>query len=93
MMPREKVILHNPHSAISFSVPKASNSCSKLSVLGREKKVPAILEAFNLFNWFNASGYPREKFDRAGNALLSFGQSNGAYEPRQVQISFRVSYR
>lgn len=55
-------------------------------------RLELIFEAFNLFNWFNASGYPREKFDRAGNALLSFGQPNGAYEPRQMQIGFRVTH-
>ncbi|MEX1138280.1 MAG: TonB-dependent receptor [Bacteroidota bacterium] len=51
-----------------------------------------IFEVFNLFNWFNASSYPPAKFDRAGNALLSFGQPNAAYEPRQMQIGLRVSF-
>ncbi len=51
-----------------------------------------IFEAFNVFNWFNASSYSGRKFDAAGNPLLSFGQPTGAYAPRQMQLGLRVSY-
>jgi len=51
-----------------------------------------IFEAFNVFNWFNASSYSGRKFDAAGNPLLSFGKPTGAYAPRQMQLGLRVSY-
>ncbi|MDZ7309237.1 MAG: hypothetical protein ONB49_19570, partial [candidate division KSB1 bacterium] len=51
-----------------------------------------IFEAFNVFNWFNASGYSGRKYDAAGNPLLSFGKPTGAYAPRQMQLGLRVSY-
>jgi len=55
-------------------------------------RVELMFEAFNLFNWFNASGYSGRRYDAAGNPLASFGQPTGAFAPRQMQLGFRVSY-
>jgi len=51
-----------------------------------------IFEAFNLFNWFNATGYFGRVYDAAGNRLATFGQPSGAYAPRQMQVGVKVSY-
>lgn len=55
-------------------------------------KVELMVDAFNLFNWFNASGYNSTMNDQAGNKLVSFGLANGTYAPRQVQAGLRVTY-
>lgn len=51
-----------------------------------------IFEVFNVFNWWNASGFNGRIYDRAGNALVSYGRATGAFAPRQMQIGLRVSY-
>jgi hypothetical protein len=55
-------------------------------------KVELMVDAFNVFNWFNASGYSSTMNDQAGNKLVNFGLPNGTYAPRQVQAGLRVSY-
>ncbi|MDP2884923.1 MAG: TonB-dependent receptor [Ignavibacteria bacterium] len=55
-------------------------------------KVELMVDAFNLFNWFNASGYSGTMNDQSGNKLLNFGLANGTYAPRQVQGGLRVTY-
>ena len=55
-------------------------------------KVEFMVDAFNVFNWFNASGYSSTMNDQAGNKLVNFGLPNGTYAPRQVQAGLRVSY-
>lgn len=55
-------------------------------------KVEFMVDAFNLFNWFNASGYSSTMNDQSGNKLVSFGLLNGTYAPRQVQGGLRVTY-
>ena len=51
-----------------------------------------IFEAFNAFNWFNASSYAGVEYDRKGNPLTSFGTPTGTYPPRQMQLGLRVRY-
>lgn len=55
-------------------------------------KVELMVDAFNTFNWFNASGYNGTMNDQSGNQLLNFGKPSGAYAPRQVQAGLRVTY-
>jgi len=55
-------------------------------------RIELIFEAFNVFNWFNASGYFGRQLDARGNRLANFGQANGAFAPRQMQVGVRVSY-
>ncbi len=55
-------------------------------------KIELMFEAFNVFNWFNASGYFGRRLDAAGNPLASYGQPTSAYAPRQMQVGARVSY-
>jgi hypothetical protein len=54
--------------------------------------VEVMFDAFNLFNWFNATGYNGTMHDQSGNRLLSFGNATGAYAPRQMQFGLRVTY-
>jgi len=51
-----------------------------------------MFEAYNFFNWFNASGYNGRMKDGSGNPMASFGLPSGAYLPRTMQLSFRVTY-
>lgn len=55
-------------------------------------KVEFMVDAFNVFNWFNASGFNGTMNDQAGNKLTNFGLANGTYAPRQVQAGLRVTY-
>jgi hypothetical protein len=55
-------------------------------------QIELIAEGFNVFNWFNASGYNGRMYDLAGNPLASFGTPTGAYAPRQMQLGIRVTY-
>jgi hypothetical protein len=55
-------------------------------------KVELMVDAFNAFNWFNATGYSGTMRDQSGNPLLSFGNPAGSYAPRQVQAGLRVTY-
>lgn len=51
-----------------------------------------IFEMFNVFNWWNATGFNGRIFDRAGNALTSYGRATGSFAPRQMQLGLRVTY-
>jgi len=51
-----------------------------------------IFDAFNVFNWFNASGYFNRKYDARGNPLSNFLQPTGSYAPRYMQVGIRVTY-
>ena len=55
-------------------------------------KLEVMFDAFNLFNWFNATGYNGTMNDQNGNQLLSFGTPTGSYAPRQMQLGLRVIY-
>ncbi len=55
-------------------------------------KAELIFDAFNVFNWFNATGYFGRMFDATGNPLSTFGKPTGAYAPRQMQLGVRVTY-
>ncbi|HEY9187994.1 MAG TPA: TonB-dependent receptor, partial [Ignavibacteria bacterium] len=54
--------------------------------------INVMFEAYNFFNWFNASGYSGRMKDGSGNPMASFGQPSGAYLPRTMQLGIRVSY-
>jgi len=62
---------------------------TKYLTMGRVK-LGVIFEAYNVGNWFNASGYFGRMFDANGNPYASFGQPVGAYQPRTMQLGARV---
>jgi outer membrane receptor protein involved in Fe transport len=50
------------------------------------------LEAFNIFNWDNYSGFAGRRSDDAGNPLANFGRPSGVYAPRQAQVGIRYEF-
>jgi hypothetical protein len=81
---RPKATFRNLYKVVDLRVSK--------SLVFAPAQAELIFEAFNVFNWFNASGFSGRRFDAAGNPLLSFGRPTGAYAPRQMQLGLRVSY-
>lgn len=59
---------------------------------GRAVRLELVVEAFNVFNWFNQVGFFGRKFDAVGNPLATFGKPSDAYAPRQAQLGVKVSY-
>jgi Carboxypeptidase regulatory-like domain/TonB dependent receptor len=52
----------------------------------------ASLEAFNVFNWDNYSGFAGRQSDAAGNPLTTYGQFNGVFAARQAQVGLRYEF-
>jgi hypothetical protein len=50
------------------------------------------MEAFNVFNWDNISGFGGRQKDAAGNALTTFAKPNGYFAPRQAQVGIRYEF-
>ncbi len=55
-------------------------------------RLAIMLDAFNVFNWFNASSYFNRMYDAQGNPYANFGLPNGSYAPRYIQAGFRIFY-
>lgn len=51
-----------------------------------------MFEAYNVGNWFNASGYFGRMEDASGNPLLNYATPSGTYMPRSMQLGFRLYY-
>ena len=52
----------------------------------------ARIDAFNLFNWYNAASYAGRMEDASGNPYANFGLATSAYPPRQIQFGVRVGF-
>ncbi len=50
------------------------------------------LDAFNAFNWFDASAYGARMYDAQGNPYLNFMQPTAAYPAREIQVGARVQF-
>lgn len=60
--------------------------------VGGGRKITASLEAFNMFNWDNYSGFSGRQNDAAGNPITNFGTFNGVFAPRQAQLGLRYEF-
>ena len=60
--------------------------------LGGGRRISASVEAFNIFNWINYSGFFGRQKDAAGNSLTNYGTPNGLFAPRQAQLGMRYEF-
>jgi hypothetical protein len=74
----------NMYRTVDFRVSKG------ITYSGRT--IAVSLEAFNLFNWDNLSGFNGRQKDAAGNALASYTTPSGVYAARQGQIGIRYDF-
>jgi hypothetical protein len=60
--------------------------------VGGGGKISASVEAFNIFNWDNYSGFRGRQKDEAGNAITNYGSPSGVFAARQAQLGIRYEF-
>lgn len=55
-------------------------------------RIGLMLEAYNIGNWFNASGRFGRMMDASGNPFSNYGDPTSTYMPRSMQVGLRIYY-
>jgi hypothetical protein len=55
-------------------------------------RLALIVDAYNVFNWSNFTGFVTRLNSRGAGGVLLFGTPNLASNPRQVQLGLRVLF-
>jgi hypothetical protein len=60
--------------------------------IGRRSNVSLIVEAFNVFNTENYSGYFGVQRNATGELRSDFGSPDGTFAARQIQLGTRLEF-